>query len=375
MAQTMVGVNSPMAVKRFSSSLTVDSARKGHWTRKWMAGGATATRPVWTLPDLEKQRGQNISFDISMQLNSRPIEGDDEARGKGEKLFFYSQMVYIDQEREVVNVGGRMAQKRTLHDLRQVARARTADLWGRVFDQVIFMYLTGANSPGPNYQYVFETGWSGRAQNSITAPDSNHIVMGGVATTPGSGGDLQTTDTMTTLPIDKAVAYAKMMGGGGPAYSEVPQIQPINLDGEEVFLCVMHPYQEFNLRRNTTSMDWADIQKAITMATGKRNAFTDGSLGMWNKVVLQVHQNVIAGNTYGAASNVDWAGALFCGVQAGTMAQGQPGGGLTFGWFEENYDGGNQLDIYTDTKWGFVKTTFNGNDFGVMVIYTAAKKP
>ncbi len=93
MAQTIVGLNDAKAVKRFSASLTVDAARKGHWTRKWMAGGPTATKPIWMLPDLEKQRGEQISFDISMQLNSQPIEGDDEARGKGEKLFFYTQVV------------------------------------------------------------------------------------------------------------------------------------------------------------------------------------------------------------------------------------------------------------------------------------------
>ena len=73
MAQTMVGLNDAKAVKRFSSNLTVDAARKGHWTRKWMAGGPTATKPIWQLPDLEKQRGDQISFDISMQLNSQPI--------------------------------------------------------------------------------------------------------------------------------------------------------------------------------------------------------------------------------------------------------------------------------------------------------------
>ena len=369
MAQTMVGLNDAKAIKRFSPVLAVDAARKGHWTSKWMSGGPTPTRPIYSVPDLEKQPGEQISFDISMQLNSMPIEGDDEARGKGEKLFFYSQVVYIDQEREVVSTGGRMTQKRTLHDLRQVARARTSDLWGRVFDQIIFIYLSGYR--GVNSDYVFPTTWTGRANNTITAPDANHFVYGGVAT---SKATIQATDTMTTLPIDKAVAYAKMMGGGGPAYSEVPQIQPINLDGEEVFLCVMNPWQEFNLRRNTTSMDWADIQKAMAMATGKNNDFMRGGLGMWNKVVLQVHQNCIqftdAGS--GAVSAVE---ALFCGIQAGTIAQGQSGGNLTFGWFEEAYDGGNQLDIYTDTKWGFVKTNFNGNDFGVMAILTAAAAP
>ena len=40
-------------------------------------------------------------------------------------------------------------------------------------------------------------------------------------------------------------------------------------------------------------MDWADIQKAMAMATGKNNEFMRGGLGMWNKVVLQVHQNCI----------------------------------------------------------------------------------
>ena len=366
----MVGLNDAKAVKRFSSSLTVDAARKGQWTSKWMGGGPTATQPIYSVPDLENQRGEQVSFDISMQLNSQPIEGDDEARGKGEKLFFYSQVVYIDQEREVVSTGGRMTQKRTLHELRQVARSRTADLWGRVFDQIIFIYLSGAR--GVNSDYVFPTTWTGRANNSLSAPDSNHIVYGGVAT---AKADMTVTDTMTTLPIDKAVAYAKMMGGGGPAYSEVPQIQPINESGEEVFLMVMNPWQEFNLRRNTTSMDWADIQKQIAMSSGKNSEFMKGGLGMWNKVVLQVHQNCIQFSDYGSGGDVAAVRALFCGIQAGTIAQGQGGGAMTYGWFEEAYDGGNQLDIYTDTKWGFVKTNFNGNDFGVIAIDTAAAKP
>ncbi len=268
-----------------------------------------------------------------------------------------------------------MAQKRTLHELRLVARARTADLWGRVFDQVIFIYLSGAR--GDNTDYVFPTSWTGRANNSLSTPDSSHIVLGGVSQTagPSSAGDMATTDTMSTLPIDKAVAYAKMMGGGGPLIAEVPQIQPINLDGEEVFLCVMNPYQEFNLRRNTTSMDWADIQKAMAMALGRDNEFMKGGLGMWNKVVLQVHQNCISWTSDYGTNSVSAARALFCGVQAGTIAQGQVGGALRFGWFEETYDGGNQLDIYTDTKWGFVKTTFNGYDYGVMAIDTAAARP
>ena len=148
------------------------------------------------------------------------------------------------------------------------------------------MYLSGAR--GVNSDFVFPTSYSGFANNSLTAPDTNHLVYGGVATTKVG---LATTDTMSTLPIDKAVAYAGMMGGGGPAYSEVPQMQKSNVDGTDCFLMVMNMWQSYSLRRNTTSMDWADIQKAITMAVGKDNAFTKGGLGMWNGVVKSEELN------------------------------------------------------------------------------------
>jgi N4-gp56 family major capsid protein len=370
MGQTIIGVGDALAVKRFSVALAVDAPRKAHWTRKYMGTGDSTTMPIRKLTDLETQAGDQMNFQISMQLNQQPIEGEDEAEGKGEKLSFYSQNIYIDQQRGVVAPGGQMTQKRTVHDLRKIARGRSAEWWGRVFDQTIFAYLSGAR--GVNSDWVYPSTWTGRANNSLTTPDSSHIVYGGVAT---AKADLTATDTMSTLPIDKAVAYAKAMGGGGPVYSEVPQIQPTNIDGEEVFLCVMSTYQAFNLRRNSTSMDWADIQKAMAMSTGKSNEFIKGGLGMWNKVVLQEHPSVVTFSDYGSGTNLNAARALFCGSQAGVIAQGQPGNDMSFKWVEVERDGGDKLEIFTSTKWGFVKTTFNGYDFGVIAIDTYATRP
>lgn len=173
-----------------------------------------------------------------------------------------------------------MTAQRTLHDLRDLAKTQEVGWWGRVFDQIIFMYMSGAR--GTNTDYIFPTTYTGFANNSLTSPDTSHLVGGGLCTASNA---MATSDTMSTLPIDRAVAYAEMMGGGGPAYSEVPQIQKCDIDGEEVFLMVMNPYQAFNLRRNTTSMDWADIQKAITMSVGRDNEFMKGGLGMWLSLI------------------------------------------------------------------------------------------
>ena len=60
---------------------------------------------------------------------------------------------------------------------------------------------------------------------------------------------------------------------------------------------------------------------------------------------------------------------------AGVIAFGSPDQKLKFGWHEEEVDRGNRVVIDTHAIWGFIKTTFNGNDFGVIAIDTASKKP
>lgn len=369
MAQTIIGLNDAKAAKRYSGNLAVDVGRKAYWTRKFMGKGEVATKPIMQLTDLESDAGEQITYDLSMQLNMQPIEGDTVLHGKEEKLTFYTDVVYIDQMRGGANCGGRMSRKRTLHDLRKIAKTRSVDWWARVFDEVFFMYLSGAR--GVNSDFVFPTTYTGFANNSLTAPDSNHIVYGGVAT---KKSDLAATDKMSTLPIDKAVAYSEMMGGGGNPATAVPQIQKCDIDGEEVFLVVMNPYQKFDLRRNSTTNDWADIQKALATAMGKSSEFLKGGLGIWNGCVLHSHSNCIQFSDYGAGS-VAAVRALFCGVQAGVIAFGSPGQDLRYGWNEETRDNGNEVVITTNAIFGIKKTTFNGNDFGVIAIDTAATRP
>jgi N4-gp56 family major capsid protein len=238
-----------------------------------------------------------------------------------------------------------------------------------VFDEIQFMYLSGAR--GTNTEYLFPTSYTGFGNNSLTSPDTSHIVYGGVATSKAS---LTATDTMSTLPIDRAVAYAEMMGGGGPVYSEVPQLQKCQIEGESAYLCVIDPYQAFNLRRNTTTNDWADIQKAMLATIGRDNEFFKGGMGMWNGTIIHKHPNVIRFTDYGTGA-VAASRGLFCGTQAGVIAFGSPGQDLRFGWHEEERDNGNRVVITTHTIWGFKKATFNGYDFGVMAIDTAATRP
>jgi N4-gp56 family major capsid protein len=367
MAQTIIGLNNAMAVKIYSGNLAVDIGRKGYWTNKFMGSGDVPTKPIWKLTNLEADSGEQITYDLSMQLKAAPTQGDNVIEGKEESLTFYTDVVYIDQLRHGVDCGGRMTRKRTLHDLRKIGKARQTDYWARLFDETHFMYLSG--SRGTNVEYIEPTTFAGYANNSFTTPDSQHLVYGGTATSKAS---LAATDKFSLTAIDRCVAYAEMMGGGTQG---LPQIQPAEVEGEKRYLCVIDPYQSYDLRNGTDTNGWAEIQKALATALGSKSNFITGAIGIHNDVVIHKHQNVVRFTDYGAGSNVAASRALFCGVQAATLAFGSPGKDLRFGWREEEKDAGNKIAIYTNVIMGIKKVTFNGLDFGVMAIDTAAKRP
>jgi N4-gp56 family major capsid protein len=375
MSRTVIGVGDPKAVKKYSAFLAVDVSRKSYFNKKFMGVGIEAQTPIQILPQLENDAGDTISFDLVMQLKMQPIEGDDTLRGKEENLNFYTDSVIIDQLRGGVNTGGKMTRKRTVHDLRKVARARQSEWWARIYDELFFMYLSGAR--GINADYTYPTSYAGFAGNSLSAPDANHIIYQNgktkatiAAVTNGLGGDGMTVDI-----LDQAVARATTMGGGT---SGIPAIEPVMIDGEEHFVTVMHPFQQFCLRKTSGTGQWIDIQKAAAGAEGRNNPIFKGADGMYNNVVLHTHRSVIRFNDYGGAA-VTAARALFMGRQAGVVAFGSSGNDLRFDWHEELEDRGNQVVITTSSICGVKKTSFNINgtrtDFGIIALDTAIGDP
>ena len=365
MAQTTVVHNSPQAVQRYSSMLAVDIAREGYWNSKFMSSGKSPTMPIWRLTDLEKMRGESVRYYLSLQLRGKPVQGEQKADGTAEKLDTYSDLVFIDQLRKVVSAGNKNDQQKTMLEFREIGRARQSEYMIRLFDETITMYLSGAR--GTNADFIEDTSFSGYANNSFVAPDSYHQMFGGDAT---AANNMTASDVFGLKLIDQAIAKAKTQGGGT---QRIPKLQAPRVGGKKRFLCVIHPIQEFDLRREQGELGWAQLTKAL--ATGKGDAdsnFTKDALGIYRDVVIQVHDAAITFNNYGAGATLPAARALFCGVQAGVIALGQPGEANTFTWEEEWKDFRYVLEICTGTRWGIKKTTFNGLDFGVFSLDTAA---
>jgi len=364
MGQTVVRFGDPKAQKKWSGALFLDTAKKSYFSRKFVSEDENAI--IQRKTELDSDAGDRISYDLSMQLRGKPTTGDNRVKGKEENLKFYTDEVIIDQTRKSVSAGGRMTRKRTAHDLRKIAKDRLSDYWAQYIDELNFIYLSGAR--GTNEDFIEDTDWTGHAGNPIDAPDSQHIIYGGDAT---SKATISSDDGMSRALIEKATVKARMMRATDP---KTANMMPVEINGERHYVTIMTPFQEHSLRTESGAAGWMEIQKAVSAAEGRNNPIFKGGLGMINNCILHTHESVIRFNDAGAGSNVPAARALFLGRQAGVVAHGTAGG-LRFTWKEEMDDYDNEPCVVAGTIIGVKKTRFNGKDFGVMALDTYAVNP
>ncbi|GJH00220.1 N4-gp56 family major capsid protein [Paraburkholderia terrae] len=364
MSQTVVPFGDVKAQKKWSANLAVDSAKKSYFEGKFI--GTDDNSIIQRKTELETDAGDKVSFDLCVQMRGEPTYGDKRLKGKEEQLKFFTDEVAIDQVRKSASAGGRMTQKRTAHNLRQVARDRLGDYFGRLVDEILFMYLSA--SRGVNADFIESLAYTGFANNPFNAPDVDHIMYGGVATSKAS---LATTDTMSRVLIERAQVKANMMQAMNP---DTANMVPVSIEGtEDRYVCLMSPFQEFQLRTQDAA-GWLEIQKAAAAAEGRNNPIFKGGLGMIGNTILHSHRNVIRFSDYGAGANLPAARALFMGRQAAVIAYGSKGG-LRYTWKEEMEDYDNEPTVASGFIGGVKKTQFNGKDFGVISIDTYAKDP
>lgn len=364
MAQTIIPFGDVKAQKKWSANLSVDTLAKSYFSKKFIGKGDNNIIEQKT--ELESDKGEKISFDLSVQLRGTPTQGDDRVKGKEENLKFYTDEVIIDQTRKSVSAGGRMTRKRTAHDMRVVAKNRLGDYWSKYLDELMFIYLSG--SRGMNEDFIEPESFTGHAGNPLQAPDNQHIVFGGDA---ASKATLDANDKLDRDVIEKVVTLAKMMRATDP---DTANMVPVTVEGEDRYVLCMSPFQEHDLRTSTGATGWLELQKAAASAEGNKNKIFKGGLGMINNVILHCHESTIRFTDYGAGSNVHAARALFMGRQAGVLAYGTTKG-QRFMWKEEMEDYDNEPTVVAGTIVGLKKTRFRNKDFGVMSIDTAARKP
>lgn len=362
---TNVGVNSPQAVKRWSIALATDTEKQMYFSRFI---GTNENSIIQQKTELEDDAGDEISFDLNMRMRGGVTFGDSVVEGSEEALTFYQDKVRIDQVRKGASAGGRMSRQRTLHNLRMLAKDRTAEYLAEWMDEGFFVYLSGdASFIAINQDSKFSQAF---ASNAIEAPDSDHVLYGGSAT---SKATITASDKMSFALLERVAVKPRMMNAVNP---DVVKMSPVSVEGEKRYIVLMSPFQSHSLRTETGDLSWTKVQQALATSEGRKSPLCKGGLGLVNGLILHEHENVRRFSDYGAANNVSAARALLLGRQAGVVAYGQGGKkGTRFSWVEKMFDADNQVAIYAGTICGMKKSRFNGKDFGVTAIDTACADP
>jgi N4-gp56 family major capsid protein len=359
MANTTFGVSHPLARKIWSEKLFRE-ALKETYIGKFM--GEDSNSLIQTLTEPSKGAGDTVYTGLRMQLSGYGIAGDDTLEGQEEALTFYRDTLTIDQIRNAVRSQGKASEQRVPYSMREEARKALGDWISDMLDTSFFNQIAGNTG---------ESDTRRTGMQATVAPSAGFKLVGGsnvtattevslsVVTTPATDAILKLAD------IDKCVAKAKTAS---------PMIRPIKSGGESYYAMFLHPYQVMRLRADTSTGQWADLQKAaIQGGQGKANPLWTGALGVYNNVIL--HESSRVPNTVDMASNTNWRRAIFCGAQAAIAAFGQGSSGMKTSWQEELFDYGNQLGVAAGVTWGLKKSQYNSLDFSTITVSSYAPAP
>lgn len=360
MAVTKFSVNSPFAIKTWSKQLATEVSKA---TAIAPLIGTTSNSIIQLKEETQKSAGDQVTFGLRRQLVGQGVSEGTLLEGNEEALSTYSDVVMINELAHAVRVKneGTIDAQRVAFNLRDEANAGLVDWYADRLSMTAFIHLCGYTASQVKFEgrNVNLTNIY-RGFNPPTAPSQNRKVCAGGKTAEEA---LTQNDEFDLSLIDKAVERAKLAN---------PKIRPIRVNGENIYVLYLHPTQVTALRTNTSAGQWLDIQKSAYSGSRAKNPIYDGSLGMYNGVVLREAEHVMPGVDSKSNELTNVRRAVLAGAQAGVIAFGKGRSAEKYKLVEELFDYQRELGVAAKTVFGFKKTVFDGEDFGTIVISTFA---
>ena len=406
MSQTQVPVGSSIARKLYSVALFAQTQKANGFTNN-LTGPApqqgqaeskikaqtSPDMPIVRVTDLSKTAGDKISIDLAGVIGGKPVMGDANAEGTGAALSFSSMDVSIDLTTKAVDAGGKMAQQRTVHDLRGLAMANLTGYFNRLNDQTALVHLAGARGHQTGNDWVVPLSSDGDFNsivvNSVKAPTYNrHYVINGTGLTKGGQqlGSIATTDVLKLGHIDALRTIIDEM--------EYP-LQPVKISDdpaaadEPMWVLYVTPRQWSQLLTETSGIRTFQQNAWNRASYGSKHPLFKGEVGMWNGILVKKMNRAIRFTT-GTSAKVITSGnaatatesdqaiagaitssyavdrAILLGAQAVANVYGKnKASDYHFSWYERQYNFDRALEVAGDCMGGMAKVRFNYDENGV----------
>lgn len=384
----------------FMNLLSGEMPKEGSFAAK-TKGQTSPDYPIVKAGDLAKGAGDTVSIDLFNILQGKPVMGDKRIEGRMMQLTYSSMDVQINQVRGGADSGGRMTQKRTVHNLRNISMAGIQAWMQRLEDQTALVQLAGARGAQLTTDWVIpaqsDPDFAEIMVNAVKAPTKNRYFAANDATGPD---DIGTNDALTLQDIDRIVSQLR----------ESPVVmQSVKVKGDDrawndpLWVCFVTERQWLYLQARTGQTTWRQaaqyaFERKSSMGTNKHPLFDAYETIMWNGVLIKrlnryairfaAGDSVVKdtggsdGLTY-TESTVQTAQpvdrAIIVGAQALAKAYGKSASDYFYDWSEKEVDHGNSIETVAAAMTGSAKIRFKidgaDTDFGVAVLDSYAPDP
>lgn len=365
MAITSYGVNDALAVKTWARDLNHE-VKKGLEIAPLIGTGPNS---IIQLKSENKGAGDQIAVGLRTRLNGEGVSENEVLEGNEESLTTYSDAFTVNELVHGVRVKGEdtIDTQRILFDARDEAKDGLADWFSERQSLWFFVQMSGYTASSITYRgntVVLSPKY--RGNNTVTAPSTNRKVFAGSGLTTDQGVQADSTATFTAAVIDKCVEKARTAN---------PRIRPVKVMGKDMYVMYLHPYQVYDLRNDTGTMGWREIQlAAIQGGQTSDNPIFTGALGVYNNVVLRESEDVVTGvHSTSGAEQSSVRRALFLGAQSGFVGYSKRfSKSSPYKWVEKTFDYDRELGVSVQSIMGMKKAIFNSEDFGVLTASTYA---
>lgn len=356
------GTDHAATVKHWQDKFMRDLYGKSKWSPFMGAGPGDLDSVIYVDNRLQSAAGDRVRMMLAPALSGSPLVGEDQQYLDNEEVMdIYSDDITIQDIGNAVRTRGRLSETRLPgggggdnNTLRALFNSALSEWFNEyVLDDYISRFLAGDTS------LTFG--------QTASAASTYRVLYGGDAT---STTDIDSTDVFDLALIDKCVAMAKERPAAG-----IPRIRPAKLGGLDSpdygYLVKVHPRQTRDIRTNTSTGQWLDITKYVSMR-GKDNPIYMGVtrnnvVGWYNGCLIVEDESLMTHTTWGSGGDVAGVTALFLGAQA-----------MGFCWcskprvVEEILDYKRKRGAAVEAIFGLDKIKYNGTDLATIAIQTAA---
>lgn len=333
-------------------------------------GTEDSTKPIHLVTDLTyTERGDRVIMPIVLDLQGDGVVADNELEGNEESLVNDDVEIKIDQLRNGVKSRGKLAEQKVVIRFRAQARDKLAYWLANRLEQLALLTLAGI-------AYTFTLTGGLRPAGSqlsqlqfagdVSAPSTNRVMYPQAAYTTTANITASDTLNWDMLLRLKTMAIRK-------------RLKPLRVGGKECFIVLLSPEQARDLKQSS------DYKTIVSRAdrSGPDNKLFTGAFAMidglilYDTALIPTTFDAASGSKYGSGGTVDGARAMLLGAQALAFAKIGDAD-----WEEsDNQDYKNKTGVSYGRFIGFRKPKFktiydnlSSEDFGVIVLYTAASR-